>query len=345
MGDVQAKLNKSAIKIGSVWDTEVDVNAAGNGIYLSNPGAAKSAAAMLEDDQASPWEKNLDVGNLGPSDFPMEGDFRYDGLENVLEALLFGTAAAPTQQAATTAYLHALVLKESVAGLFASYATEKGSKIHVVPSFKVMKETISLNNGLIKYSFNVRGSRLIDSSSIITAMNSVTYPANAHHRAKAYQAAWRLNAQSGADFASGDIIKPKSWQIEIERSFDSEHVSGSQVIVEPLENAKPKVKITLEFPRMDAGNAAYLADWVAGTEKKADLTITGPIIASTYAYYKKYPLPRLIIEDVEYADSKIIPAKVVLRAVEADAAPTGMTGLTLPIYAGLMNTRATSLLA
>jgi hypothetical protein len=98
---------------------------------------------------------------------------------------------------------------------------------------------------------------------------------------------------------------------------------------------------------MDAANAAYFAEWVSApaTEKKMDLIITGPIIASTFAYYLKFQFPRLIIEDVEYADSKIIPAKIVLRAVVADAAPLGMTGLTLPVYADIMNTRTTNLLS
>ena len=345
MSDIEARLNKSAIKKGATWDTEADVNAAGNGIYLSNPGAPKPVAAMLEDDQATAFEKDLAVGNLGPCDYSMEGPYRWDGLGNVLLAGLFGTSPAPTQQGATAAYLHALSLINSVYGIFFTYATEKNDKIHVVPSFKVMKGTFSYDNGLIKESYSVRGSRLIDSSSIITSMSSVTVPANAHHRAKAHQAVFRMNAQSGADFASGDIIKPKNFTLELERKMDSEHVLGSQVIVESRENDKPVVKLTMEFPRMDSTNEAWLADWLASTEKKADITITGPLIASTYYYYLKFQFPRLIIEDVEFADSKVIPAKAVLRAVEADAAPTGMTGLTLPVYASIMNTRTTSLLA
>ena len=345
MGDIEARLNKTAIKKGVTWDTEIDVNVAGNGIYLLNPGAPKLGVGMLEDDQATAFEKNLDVGNINPADFSMDCDYRWDGLENVLLALLMGASPAPTQQGATAAWLHALSLANSAAGLFATYATEKLTKIHVVPSFKVMKATYSFSGGLVKASFNVRGSRVIDNSTVITAMAAVTYPANAHHRAKAYQSVFRMNAQGGADFSGSDVIKPKAFTLEIERSFDGEHVAGSQVILEPKENAKPKVKLSMEFPRMDAANAAYFAEWQAGTEKKADIIITGPLIASTYYYYKKFQFPRLIIEDVEYAESKIIPAKIALRAVEADAAPAGMTGLTLPAYAGLMNTRVTSLLA
>lgn len=345
MGDMESRLNKSAIKKGATWDTEIDVNVAGTGIYLLNPGVPKLNVAMLEDEQATAFEKNLDVGNINPSDFSMDCDYRWDGLENLLLALLMGTSPAPTQQAATTAYLHALSLANSGMGLFATYATEKLTKIHVVPSLKVMKATYTFNSGLIKASFNVRGSRVIDNSTVITAMASATYPANAHHRAKAFQAVFRMNTQAGAEFGAGDILKPKAFTLEIERSYDAEHVAGSQVILQPVENGKPKVKLTMEFPRMDSTNVLWFAGWTAAAEQKADIVITGPLIASTYHYYKKFQFPRLVIEDVEYADSKIIPAKISLRALEADAAPTGMTGLTLPVYAGLMNTRTTSLLA
>ena len=345
MGNIEARLNKSAIKKGAAWDTEVDVNAAGNGIYLLNPGGPKLNVAMLEDEQATAFEKNLDVGNINPSDFSMDCDYRWDGLENMLLAMLMGTSPAPAQQGATTAYLHSLLLASSVAGVFGTYATEKDAKVHVVPSFKVMKAAYTFNNGLVKASFNVRGSRVIDNSAIITTMAAVTYPANAHHRAKAFQAVHRMNAQGGADFGAGDILKPKAFTLEIERTFDSEHVGGSQVIVEPRENGKPKVKLTMEFPRMDTANAAWFAAWTAASEQKADITITGPLIASTFYYCKKFQFPRLVIEDVEYADSKIIPAKIALRALEADAAPTGMTGLTLPVYAEVINTRSTGLLA
>lgn len=345
MGDIESRLNKSAIKKGATWGTEVDVNAAGNGIYLLNPGAPKLNVLMAEDEQATAFEKNLDVVHFNPSDFSMDLEYRWDGLENVLLAALMGTSPAPAQQGATTAYLHALSLASSVSGIFLSYATEKGAKIHVVPSLKVMKASFGLNNGIIKASFGVRGCRVIDNSTVISAMSSVTYPANAHYRAKFHQAVFRMNAQGGADFQSTDEVKPKSFTLDIERKYDAEHTSGSQVILEPRENGKPVIKLVMEFPRMDAANDDYFGEWTAGTEKKADLVITGPLIASTYYYYLKFQFPRLIIEDVEYADGKIIPAKVALRAVEADAAPTGMSGLTLPVYVGLMNTRSTSLLA
>jgi hypothetical protein len=454
MADIEKRLNKAALKKGVAWGTAVDTDAAGNGILPLNPGSPKAAVQMIEDGTYGAFETNLDVGNINAADFGLDFDYRYDGRENVLLAMLLGTAGVPgmyfvvtnanhhvdfseaaggeknavitngTYTAAgicaeikarlealsngtltytvtvntttrkftisTTAnfsllwntgtnnataadtllgfaadcsgtttytspnaavglgmnYLHTLALANSAVGIFGTYATEKFTKIITVPSFKVLKGAFSVNGGLIKAAFSLRGNKIVDDSALPAAFTSTTVAGNTHIRAKFPQAVFQLNAQVGADFDGGgaDVVRPKAFTLEIERKMDAEHVAGSQTIVEPLENDKPSVKLTLEFPRMDAANAAYFAQWIAGTEKKADIIITGPVIEGAFAYYLKFQFPRLIIEDVEYADSNIIPAKITLRGVTADAAPTGMT-ITAPIGVTIMNTRATDLLA
>lgn len=458
MGDIEKRLNKaSVIKAapGTAWGTAEDTDLVGTGILPLNSGAPKLSVTMLEDESNAAFEVNLDVGLFAPVDFGLDFDYRYSGRENLLLAMLMGTAGVPgmyfvvsnanhhidfeeaaggeknavitngtytatalcaeikvrlealsngiltytvTHNAttrkftiATSAnfalpwnsgtnnaaaadtllgfaadlagaatytssvaavglglnYLHSLSLSNSVATIFGTYATEKGSKVHAVPSFKVTKGAFSLSGGLIKVAFNIHGNKVIDTSGLTFA--TTTIPAGAHYRAKFSQAVFQMNAQAGADFDGGgaDIVRPKSFSLEIERKMDAEHVAGDTGIIEPIENDKPQVKLTLEFPRMDAVNAAYFTEWIAGTEKKADLVITGPVIEGAYAYYIKFQFPRLIIEDVEYADSKVIPAKIVLRGVTADTAPTGMTvpPLTLPVYIQIMNILATDLLA
>jgi hypothetical protein len=455
MADIEKRLNKAAVKKAAIWGTAVDTDAAGMGFLPLNPGAPKAAVQMMEDESYGAFETNLNVGTINPSDFGLDFDYRWDGRENLLLAMLMGTAGLPgmyfivsdannkldfgeggaqitatltnatyaadalcteiktqldiggaltytvTYDATTREftiaatgefelkwdsgthgatdchtllgfsaaaddtgaatyssdvagvgialnYLHAFTLKNTAVGLFGTYATEKGATIHTVPTFKVLKSTFSVNAGLIKSSFNLRGISVVDDSALPAAFTSTTVDGNTHARAKFTQAVFQMNAQNGADFDGGgaDIIRPKSFSLEIERKMDSEHVAGVQTIVEPVENDKPSVKLTMEFPRMDTTNAAYFADWIAATEKKADLIITGPAVEGAYNYYLKFQFPRLIIEDVEYADSKIIPAKIVLRGVTADSpGPTGMTGLTLPVYVGLMNGRSADYLA
>jgi len=456
MADIEKRLNKAAVKKAGTWGTAVDTDAAGMGFLPLNPGSPKAAVQMMEDEAASAFEGNLDVGVINPSDFGLDFDYRWDGRENLLLAMLMGTAGVPgmyfivsdanhhidfeeaaggeknavlangtwtaaqicadikaklgalsngvltytvthnattrTFTIATTAnfklwwntgtnnaeaadtllgfaadlsgastytssaaavglalnYLHSFVLANSTVGLFGTYATEKGTKIHTVPTFKVLKGTFSLSGGLIKAAFNLRGSEVTDASLLPAAFTSTTVTGNTHARAKFQRAVFQMTPQGHAGFdGSTDILRPKSFTLEIERKMDSEHVAGAQIIVEPVENDKPSVKLTLEFPRMDAVNAAYFADWIAGTaaaEKKAELVITGPAIQGAYNYYLKFEFPRLIVEDVEYADSKIIPAKIVLRGVTADTAPTDMAA-TVPVVCQVMNTRTADYLA
>jgi len=456
MADIEKRLNRAAVKKAVTWGTEIDVDAAGMGLLPLNSGVPKLSVPMIEDESYGAFETNLDVGNFSPSDFSLDFDYRYNGRENFLLAMLMGTAGLPgmyfivsatnkyldfgeggaemtatltlgtytalalsveikTQldaaagsaltytvgyspstrkfvisaggnfelkwntgsHAATDCsaligfsaaadktgaatytsdvagvgaglnYLHTLDLINSAVGLFGTYSAEKFTTVHVVPSFKVTKAVFSVNGGLIKSVFSLRGNKIIDNSGIIDVITSATTPGGDHVRARFSQAVFRLNGQAAADFDGGgaDTIRPKSFSLEIERKMDAEHVAGSTSIVEPLENDKPSVKLTMEFPRMDTVNAAYFADWIAAAEKKADITITGPVIEGAYSYYLKFQFPRLIIEDVEYADSKIIPAKIVLRGVTADTNPTGMTGLTLPVYATLMNITSSNYLA
>jgi len=346
MGDIEKRLNKAALKVGADWGTEVNAGAANCGILPLNAGSPKLNVEMLEDESDSAFDVNLDVGNYGVSDFTLDFDYRWDGLENVLLGLLMGVDTDPAVQGGTAAILHTITLKNSVAALFATYAVEKGTKIHIVPSAKVLKMTLSGSGGLIKAAFNLRGDRLIDTSAILTSMAAVTVPANSHYRARYNQAVFRMNdhtwAGGGTTLGAGHVIKPKSFSLELERKMDSDHATDT-IIIEPRETDKPTVKLTMEFSRMDDVNKLYFADWIASTNKKADIVITGPQISGAFYYTLNMQFPRLIIEDVEYAESKIIPAKIVLRGAVADVAQTGLTGV-LPIGIFLTNTRIASLI-
>jgi hypothetical protein len=347
MGNVESRLNKAAFLKASVWNTEVNVGIAGAGIIPLNWGVPKSHIPPIDEDSiASPFQTDLDYGDITPSDFPLEFDGRYDGLLKIL-ALCMGTAGAPAIQGGGPAYLHTLQLKDSIAGLFGTYAVEKFDKIHVVPSLKVHKLTFTLAGGLIKITAACRGSQVIDDSAIVTSMSAVTYPQK-HERILYKHGVFRANAQGGAALASPtDNILPKNFTLEVERGdLDAEHTASSQLIVEPLEGKKkPQVKLTMEFPRMDTANKAYFADWKVGNEKKMDLIFTGSLIATPYYYYFKFQLPRLRFEDVEYPHAGVIPAKVVMRGLEADTAPLGMTGITKPVQLDVMCKTTTDPLA
>lgn len=345
MGDIEKRLNTTAFKKAATWGTEVDVNVAGTGLCALNAGAIKHGIIAIDDKACGAFEHDLDQGDYEAVDFGLVFDLRYDGLENVLIAMIMGTAGAPAQQDTTDAYLHTLQMANSIADLFGTYATEKHDKIHVIPSAKPYKVALSIDSGKIKATINLLGDKVIDDSTTITAMDSVT-TTDVHNRVLARQGVYRLNAQDGAAFDDGDKVKVKDMTIEIERRDMSQHYeSESRSIIEPLEGDKPLVKVTLHFNRMDDTNDLYFSDWNSENEKKMDVVFTGANIESTYDYYHKLQFPRLKIEDVDYPEDSIIPASITMRALEADSAPTGMTGITKPVQWDIMNKTTTDLLA
>lgn len=530
-GDIERRLNPSAIKKGSTWGTEVDVNAAGNGILPLNAGVPALKMTPIEDESAAdPFETLVDFTDIAASDFSLDFEHRYEGRENMLLAMLMGTAGAPVAQflvtgdwhvdtailsasgagytvavhattggtgtgctvnvltvdagdqhidtfsiaagglgykvgdiltiaapgtnatitvtkidslngmidfneggaeltgsvpsllytgatlataiaaamtaapgavktyvgaynaatgkftistgttfailwftgthkatdisalcgfsdladdttaitytsdtAVNTVNLHTFSMSNTTFGIFGTYATAKHTKIHVVPSFKVLKAVFSMSKGLVKSVFSLRGNKVIDTSSIITAMSAVTYP-DIGNRVK-FQGVFRMNAQSGDALDAEDAIGIKGFSLEPERKMDSEITNQAAYIIEPRENGKPSVKLTLDFARMDDANAAYFASWIAETEQKADITFTGATINGVFYRYLKFEFPRLKIEDVDYPDGNIIPAKMVLRGLVAAGAPEGMPEITDPIHITLQNGQATDYLA
>ncbi|MCK4648703.1 hypothetical protein KAT51_04180 [bacterium] len=249
----------------------------------------------------------------------------------------------PATKSDTKTYTHTLRLLAKMAGLFGTYATEKHDKIEVVPSVKPHKLTFSVDAGKIKLSVDMKGNDLIDDSATVTSMAAVTIPDD-HNRILFKQGVFRMNAQDGAEFADGDKIKIKDFTLEVERVVEDQYEAGSQKIIESLENDKVKVKLTLNFNRLDSVNEVYFADWKAQTEKKLDIVFTGAKIEESNYNYFKFEFPRMQIEDMEKPDEAIIPTSIILRGLEADAAPTGMTGITKPVRMTIMNENSADLL-
>jgi hypothetical protein len=344
MPSIENRLNNAAVIKGATWGTAAQAGAAGCGISPTNKGAIKLNMPVIECDEiTNANETGIDFANINPADFTLDFNHNYNGLENLLLANLMGTAGAPN--GAGTAKTHTLVMADSVSGKFVTYAVDKNDKVYVVPSAKVIKAAFSMNNGLIKSSFSLRGDTVTDADAVVTALTSVTYPQTCATHLKYSGAVFRINARGGSDFGADDVVKPNAFTIDIERKLDSVHGSGSAMILEPRENDKPTVKLTMEFPRMDTTNEAWLAAWKAKTEYKADLTITGSLIADSDYYFLKFQFPRLIVEDFDVPDGGLLAAKATFRAVVAATAPTGMTGLVKPVTITLMNTRTTDLLA
>lgn len=323
----EKRLLAGGVKKASTWGTAVALGAT-NGMYFDSDGGLKNARPnhmFAESD--SPFFKTSVLGPRDPVDFNPSFYSRYDSIaSNFLTALLFGTAGAPAQQGATSAYLHTIQWKDHLQGLFATFALEKAGKIFEVPSVKPYGLELSFSDGVLKGTISLRGDLVKDNSSTNTAteMDALTYN-DVENPVRFDEGSLKMNAESGGDVASETALEINAMTLSFQRKLDSKVAVGNTSIIEPLEEGNPEVTIDLEFPRMSTINSAYFQDFDAETRKKMLIKFQGILIETTYYYTYAFYYPRLKITEIEYPHDDIIPSKIKLQAEQASSAPTGMT--------------------
>lgn len=96
MADIEKRVNKAAFKIAATWNTEIDVNEAAAGITPLNQGALPLNYPGIEVDEImNANQTDIDFANYTPTDFNLDFNYNFDGRENSILGMLFGTAAAP----------------------------------------------------------------------------------------------------------------------------------------------------------------------------------------------------------------------------------------------------------
>jgi len=123
-------------------------------------------------------------------------------------------------------------------------------------------------------------------------------------------------------------------------------VGGQTTIIEPEENAFPTVTIEVESGRLDAASDDFFAGHKAGTLYKADLDIVGPAIGTLATTYElMFQFPNLFVSaytpGAASAAGQIIPSAT-FKALSTTTAPTGMTGVTVPIRLTTTGVRSTN---
>jgi hypothetical protein len=293
----------------------------------------------------TPFVLEGDLGNIEPVEFSIPFTFRHDpGALGILIAQLFGTTVAPVNQGGA-AELHHFVWATNNLGQFATIAVERPSKIFEVPSAKPHMLDLNIADGFIKGTIALRGNTIINTGQVNAAvkLDALTYK-DRGNRMKSSGMVVDMNDQSDGDAADETDLELSEIDIHYERPMDAPHKAGSAFIIEPMENGQSIITIKMTFPRMNTVNNAYFADFIAETEKKVRIVITGSLITGTEYYrYLRMFFPRMRIIDVDYPFDDIVPATITLQAEEAATAPTGM-GNVLP-YWSMMNTTSTDYLA
>jgi Phage tail tube protein len=219
---------------------------------------------------------------------------RYEGLE-LLAALIQGTAGVPST-VDTSARQHDLLLAESIDGLFATLAYEliKDTKVIEIPAVKWNKLMVTAKQGaMVELEFSGIADDYNDASAsnTPTTIDTVTITSNENF-AVFREVEVLMNAQAGAGLASpGDQVAVEGFTLTIERQMEARVTSRrGDKTDEPIDTGPAQVTGQFEFGFLEGGadgNSGFMADQLAGAEKKAKILITSSQLAgAATAYYQ-----------------------------------------------------------
>lgn len=340
----EKRLMAAAIKKGSAWGTAVALGATFGALLESDGGLKRSAPYLGAMEADTPFVMEGDLGPVDPVTFSPSFSMRYDpGGLGIAMASFFGTAGNPANPIGGV-YQHTIRWADEIYGNFVTFGVERVGKIFEVPSAKPVSLDLTVGGGLIKGSMGFIGDLVKDNSSIntLTQMDAITY-ADRGNRIKFAGTTVKMNDQTGGAVASETALEVSDLSVHFERPHDNPHKAGSVSIIEPAENGHPIITVELNFPRMNAVNAAYFTtDFIGEVEKKMEIKFQGGTLSGAYTYYWDILFPRLRVIEVDYSWDEVIPSRIKLQAEEAAAAPTGLL-YTRP-YMFIENARSTDYL-
>lgn len=260
-----------------------------------------------------------------------------DAFLNPLWALAFGTGGtAPTQLGVSTAYTNTFEPATNKTGKYATIVRDKVQMVGEVPGAKFTGfELRSGDGGRMELDFHFIGDTEKSDSAINTAtqVSALTFPALGF-RAFFSDLIFRVNAQAGGALGASDALKITSLKVTFKQPMDTKHVGGQHVLIEPEENGIPDVMIDVVMPRYEAASHAFFAAHRDGTRYKGDITITGPVITGSTTYTLLFQFPNLYVPDYKApvpGNAGQVEPSATFEALSTTTAPTGMTGVTVPI--------------
>lgn len=323
------------------WNVAASVT---KGLRATSDGGMKYAPQFVEDKSfGETFLGPAEYGDVAAVDATFESQARYDDYNYVLEGLVMGSPSAVALSTSatgqTTSWKHVFDMAPSIDGLCATFAIDRKLYVEELTSAKVygLSETFG-DAGILMQSFKVLGGQVTDISSVNAAANSTVYTASYPALlGKVYrnQGVFRINAQSGGALGASDAIVAETMEFTFTRPQDQSFGTSSAYLLEPADNEFPEISLTVTFPRMNTLSANSLRVALrAGTAHKLDWTYTGlTYINSTDRYGKLYQAPYAELQDFETATAGAaqVKPKAMWKLKKPTAAPTGMTGVTIPL--------------
>jgi len=344
--------SKSAIKRTTTWGT-AGVPGAGD-LFIPDSDTINGGAEGVEEVglNGSVW------GTPGPilgsliTNGTITAGARFATNIDLLWALSMGAAGSATDTGDGIAYTHAIDLADNLSEMF-SYWMDKDVSVWEIDSLMVnsIAFTASLN-GRFTFGVDVVGRNLDYTSA--ASLGTVTEPEDTNGQNTFWnlnKAKFRINASGGAALTDADGIEISEFSLNLDNNlavddFLTATDNCAGVIAQPTRLGQPGVTGSFSLPEYAVNT--WRDAYGNATEFKMDLEFCGPVITGSLETYKVlYSFPRVRI--VEAPDNAMtgpdrIPNQVTFQAFEADAAPTGMTGITKPFRIVYTNRRATDIL-
>lgn len=323
---------------GSAWGTAVDANVAGGLILCDSVSDFEAIPEELPDESAgSNFLEYIDAGNVivQPT---IEGWLRYDsGVWRIIAALIGDDVITTT---AGTNYDHTMDVQTTLP-LFGTLAYYDGSDVREIPSFLPTSVTLSAESGSFwKYSFTGIGDDVLTDGQTNTTLGSAT-AASKVLRTPFGSTKFRINTDAGA-LDAADVLYPKSYSLTISRPIVPNFLSNAvaegsgefNTRLPSIDGHKANLELTVSFPEFTDESwleAVHYLTSAAEVTAKADITILGGTDLGGTEFSTitcSLPLLRNVSAKSPASGPQRIPETLVLRGLQAQAAPTGMTGIT-----------------
>jgi len=329
----------AAYKKNIIWGTEATLNEAERELLITNPVEciAKSIEFTDIETSGSVFHLESEPGKV-KCDLSPTVYLRYnDPAAHTMLAQIVGSQTTPAT-VSTLSYTSDYIPADNIEGLFGTFAVDKVTKVHVVPSAKWNSFSLTAKPGVpVEVQFKGIGKDEITNSTINTTLASVTSVDRAN-RMQLKDAVIRVNDQTGATLSDNDKITVTSLTFDFERPQTSDYENtGSNTVSEPLGDGYPKAKVSLEFRKYGSGEAQYYSDWVTGTTKKMDVLFEGATIEGSEKYQFRILFPRMRIKEVKTSGSNNIVTSVSMDCEAPASAPSGMIGLLKPFKITVKN--------
>lgn len=336
----------AALEQGSAWGTAVAVGA-NDGLALLSFEDSGGQASLPDDTLLSAWGSAPDVG-AEAHDLTLSGYLFAGGNCGRLFAYVMGTSGSPSSGGGTDES-HTVTLSDSLTDFATIAIRKRASTVKPWEYASAMCQSFTISgsqNERVRWSSTFVANALDRDSSTntTTQIDAVTIPTiRAVYRHP--KATLAINAQGGSALASSDNVQVTDFEVTVRRplarDFGTAAPSGSatDAVLLPCEDGLSEV--TLSFTLRDYSVETWIDAWGAETEYKARLTMPSGYTPSGGAELSwQLSFPRLVLTDQPQAPVTgpgRISHRVNMKGLVAASAPTGMTSITQPIHAVIVD--------